>query len=101
MRGLLGLIQWLSTAFVTFGVISWIAVGHPGTTTTLLWWLQDAIASGAEGFAETDDLLRREIEQLREGEEQRALTIQEDDAIIPNWVEEQRPLGEIPTGDAW
>ena len=98
---LIRLVQWLSTAFVTVMAISWVAVGHPGTTTELLWSVQDIITDGAQSIADQSDPFLREVEGLRQQEQNRARKIEEEDSFIEGWRTETRPLGELPEDGWW
>jgi len=50
-------------------LIAWMAVGTPITTTRLLWFLQDVVATMGEGVSDQDYSLRPEIEQERKEQE--------------------------------
>ncbi len=90
---LVRLFQWLSAAFVTFTVISWIAVGTPATTTRFLWFVQDLIAIASEKISETDFELRPEMEQQRQQEEEFH------DGYEGYYQEKKRKLGSKVTGE--
>lgn len=59
----------VSMVFMTFTLISWVAVGTPVTTTRFLWFVQDAIAIVGESFSNHDYDLRPEIDKERREQE--------------------------------
>jgi len=102
MRGLLGLIQWISTAFVIFMAIAWYAVGDPSTTTQFLWSADDMFNDMAVGIAEQDFTTSDESDFIRQQEDDFAREQAEDQD--PWWKEAERPprpLGEFPADDDW
>lgn len=99
MRGLLGLIQWISTALVIFMVIAWYAVGDPSTTTQGLWSVDDLLNDMAVGIAEQDFIQSDQSDFIRQQEDDFAREQEDQD---PWWKEAEqapRPLGEFPKND--
>ncbi len=92
---LVGLIQWLSTAFMTVMVISWVSVGNPSFITGVLWGVQDTLVESAIEFADEADLSFPDVSAIREQEEFFAEEFRSREFESP-WVAEERPLGEAP-----
>lgn len=92
---IVGAIQWLSTAFVIFMVIAWVANGDPRTTTQLLWGVQDVLVDGAVEFARDADINFPDVSAIRNEEDALAEEIR--GYSFPNpWIEDERPLGQVP-----
>ena len=94
---LIGLIQWISTAFMIVLVISWWSVGDPSVAVSLLWDVQHLLVENAADFANNADITIPTLEDDSYGGGYDFAEEVENYDFPNDWVTERRPLGK-PVG---